>query len=62
MPRPPITYPIPPGTTAVPCKGCGAAIAWVKTPAGKSMPVDADGTPHWGTCPKAKDFKKARTA
>lgn len=29
------------------CKGagCGARIRWVKTPQGKNMPVDVDGTP-----------------
>lgn len=26
------------------CKSCGAEIVWAKTPAGKSMPLDAD--PH----------------
>ncbi len=24
------------------CRGCGAAIEWVKTPAGKYMPVDKE--------------------
>lgn len=27
------------------CKGCGAAIVWIKTPGGKSMPCDA--TPRY---------------
>jgi len=44
------------------CRGYGARIEWWKTPREKNMPmdVDADGNcePHWGTCPKAKDFKK----
>lgn len=44
------------------CTGCGAAIEWYRTPKGKMMPmdVDKDGNcePHWGTCPKAKDFRK----
>lgn len=39
------------------CKGCGAEIFWEKTRSGKMTPVNADGTTHWSTCPKAKDFK-----
>lgn len=27
------------------CKGCGAAIVWIRTPGGKSMPCDA--TPRY---------------
>ncbi len=56
----------------VTCKGCGKTIEWIRTPAGKQMPVDpelvtvvlADGrivrgrVPHWVTCPKAQDFKQ----
>lgn len=59
MPRQ-IKYEIPPGADVVPCRGCGAAIAWVKTPAGRSMPVDGDGTPHFATCPKASEFRKGK--
>jgi hypothetical protein len=54
------------------CQGCGIYIEWIKTEAGKNMPVDPkeislinrEGEvvkgfmPHWATCPKAKDFKK----
>jgi len=81
------------------CKGCKQRIKWIKTPAGRWMPVDPkrmsgsdlwaiahrkhwkkvlmvseDGeinekplaydegyVPHWLTCPKAKDFKKANS-
>ena len=49
-----ITY----GGDRVACKGCGATIVWVVTPAGKRMPCDPDGVPHWGTCPNAKEFKR----
>ena len=60
------------------CKGCGAAIIWIKTAKGKNMPIDAKPVkaylpdpvneysfvdvhlPHWGTCPKARDFKKKK--
>jgi hypothetical protein len=47
------------------CKGCGAAIEWWKTKAGKSIPMnpaksdDAPTEAHWATCPNAKDFKGA---
>lgn len=53
-----IKYEIPEGTRPAPCKGCKAWIYWVKTKNGKNMPVDEDGTPHWATCTKAKDFKR----
>lgn len=29
------------------CKGCGAAIMWIKTSAGKSMPCDFAPVPYW---------------
>lgn len=54
------------------CKGCGAEIVWIKTPAGKAMPCDPNKVtivtergatvtgyiPHWATCTAAKSFKK----
>lgn len=40
------------------CKSCGVPINWVKTKAGKFMPLELNGTPHWATCPDAKKFKK----
>jgi hypothetical protein len=40
------------------CTGCGAPIWWVKTRAGKNMPLNADMIAHWATCPKAEDFRK----
>lgn len=61
MAKAPIKYDIPPGSPVAACKGCGAAIAWVRTDAGRQMPVDGDGTPHFATCPKAAEFKKARS-
>lgn len=48
------------------CRGCGAPILWVLTPAGRKMPVDPpdeDGTPtvsHFSTCPDASRFRKAK--
>ena len=58
----PVKYDIPRGTAPSTCKGCGAQIYWVRTPKGKNMPVDPDGTPHWSTCPKASAFKKAKAS
>lgn len=29
------------------CRGCGAEIIWIKTPAGKSMPCDSEPVPYW---------------
>lgn len=54
------------------CKGCGAKMKWIHLLSGKDMPVDpaeitvidVEGRtlrgyiPHWGTCPKANQFKK----
>jgi hypothetical protein len=56
------------------CAGCGAEIKWVKTKAGKRMPVNVelktivteDGEvvrgyeSHFATCPKADDFRKRK--
>lgn len=42
-----------PGT----CRGCGAAIYWWMTPAGKRSPHDQDGTSHFATCPEAPQFR-----
>ena len=54
-----IVYEIPIGTRLSYCHSCNAAIFWVKTKAGKNMPLDEDGQPHWGSCPNAKDFKRS---
>ena len=42
------------------CKGCNAPIRWEVTKNGKPTPVDADGTPHWATCPARDRFKKPK--
>ena len=44
------------------CRSCQAEIRWVRTAAGKYMPLNADGTPHWATCPQAKEWKKSKKA
>jgi hypothetical protein len=41
------------------CAGCGAPIVWRRTAADRWTPVDLDGEPHWGTCPKAAQFRRA---
>lgn len=57
---------------AVTCRGCGLYIEWVKTKAGKWMPIDPEGVtvvtregevvkgfiPHWATCKDANKFRK----
>ena len=40
------------------CKSCLATIYWIKTHAGKAMPVDPDGLSHYGTCPDADKWRK----
>jgi hypothetical protein len=57
------------------CQGktCGARIAFLKTKAGRSIPVDADSVgrndevfelgkhvPHHSTCPNVSDFRKPK--
>ena len=42
------------------CKSCRSAIYWVKTENGKNMPINTDGTPHWATCPNAREFRKGK--
>ena len=32
---------------AAKCRGCGAAIVWIKTAAGKPMPCDPVPLPYW---------------
>lgn len=40
--------------------GCGADIWFVKTPRGKSMPLNRDGTSHHVTCPRVDDFREKK--
>lgn len=60
MAREPVKYDIPPGTEVIGCRGCHAPIAFIRTPSGKSMPVDGDGTPHWATCKEPAQFRRGR--
>jgi hypothetical protein len=40
------------------CNGCGAAILWVRHRNGNAAPYDANGQPHFASCPKASQFRK----
>jgi hypothetical protein len=56
------------------CKSCGAKIVWMRTVAGKFIPVDADTVQegdvkfipisrhvsHFATCPQSKKWRKDR--
>jgi hypothetical protein len=41
------------------CRACNAVIRFEQTARGKLMPVDADGTSHFATCPEAARFRKS---
>ena len=59
--RNPVTYPIPPSAPQAACRSCHAAIVWIKTPAGKNMPVNPDGVSHFSTCPQSINWKRGAT-
>lgn len=50
-------YDIPHADVGRPCKSCSITLHWVKTEAGKWMPVEYDGIPHWGLCDEPERFK-----
>lgn len=65
--------PPPPKQGANTCRSCGAEIVWLKTAAGKNMPVDAETfetgdelfdikrhTSHFATCPNAAAHRSQR--
>lgn len=63
MPRPPIDASIviqeifgKPGV----CKGCNADIWWCYTKHRKPIPMNGDGSSHFGTCPQANEFRKSK--
>ena len=74
--RYPATFTVPKGAPSSTCHGCQAVIYWIRTPRGKNMPVDTNveggeaptserdgrGVSHFATCPKAKDYRRARVA
>lgn len=55
-----LKYEVPAGDPGTFCKGCGKHIFWVKTKAGKWMPIEWDGSPHWGNCSARDQFKRPR--
>ena len=69
MPKPPTLFDIPAGTREAKCAGCDAPIYWVRSAAGKSMPLvfHSDGlggtrfgTSHFIDCPAASTFRRPR--
>ena len=56
------TWEIPGDARIVPCRSCGARIAFVLTPKGKQLPVDVDGATrgvaHFASCDDPKRFRK----
>jgi hypothetical protein len=42
------------------CRGCGVQIAWARTFAGRSAPLNRDGLNHFATCPEADRFRARR--
>jgi hypothetical protein len=53
-----VRYEVPAGDFGRPCQACGKNIYFVKTPTGKYMPIEWDGTAHWANCPERAQFKK----
>lgn len=60
MAKEPVTFTVPPGAQAQSCRGCQAVIFWILTSLGNKMPVNADGTSHFATCPDANKFRKPK--
>lgn len=58
--REPVKYAVPVDAMLTQCRAseCRRSIYWIITPAGKRMPVDTDGTPHFATCPAASRFRR----
>lgn len=62
----PHEYALPANAYVAKCGSCGAAMVWVKTPAGKAMPLSLrtaeirDGVtyamPHFADCPQAREW------
>jgi len=50
-------YDVPAGDVGRPCRSCGKQLHFVKTGTGRTMPVEWDGTPHWGNCDRPDLFR-----
>ena len=40
------------------CRGCGQVVLWTTTKAGRKAPLNADGSSHFASCPKADEFRR----
>ncbi len=58
--RPTLRFPIPLDAHVRACRSCDARVFWIVTPRGRKMPVDADGTSHFATCPQADEHRSPR--
>ena len=56
----PQIFDIPKTASPSPCRGCGAPIYWIETANKRRMPVNADGTSHFISCPKSGEFRRKR--
>jgi hypothetical protein len=60
---PPAGWRIPPGYEFLnlgECRGCGAPIAWARTPTGRQAPLEREGINHFASCPEADRFRRER--
>lgn len=44
------------------CSGCDASIWWFRSRKGTNWPIDERGNLHFGSCPKADEFRRDRRA
>jgi hypothetical protein len=56
----PIVFDIPTDAAPAICKGCKTTIYWIRTRAGKAMPVNQNGTSHFSTCSQANQFRRSK--
>lgn len=41
-----------------PCRACGTPLWFIRTRAGKLLPMCADGVSHFANCPNADQFRR----
>ena len=54
-------FEIPADSKKANCRSCDATIYWIKTAKGNNMPVNPDGSSHFGNCPDSKQHHRATT-